>query len=90
LLNNQFHSGLRRNETSGLAAYDFNKVRADGSIMPRVITGNTMAPCIVIGERAAELLRTAHKLSRAGAYSNQTPFAQQTVPLSRGPQLATR
>jgi choline dehydrogenase-like flavoprotein len=58
--------------------------------MPRVITGNTMAPCIVIGERAAELLRTAHKLSRAGAYSNQTPFAQQTVPLSRGPQLATR
>jgi len=27
---------------------------ADGSIMPRVTTGNTMAPCVIIGERAAE------------------------------------
>jgi len=25
---------------------------ADGSIMPRVTTGNTMAPCVVIGEPA--------------------------------------
>jgi choline dehydrogenase-like flavoprotein len=30
---------------------------ADGSIMPRVTTGNTMAPCVVIGERAAEILK---------------------------------
>jgi choline dehydrogenase len=30
---------------------------ADGSIMPTITTGNTMAPCVVIGERAAELLR---------------------------------
>jgi choline dehydrogenase len=36
---------------------------ADGSIMPRVTTGNTMAPCVVIGERAAEILREEHKLS---------------------------
>ena len=35
---------------------------ADGSIMPRVTTGNTMAPCIIIGERAAEILREEHKL----------------------------
>lgn len=28
----------------------------------RVTTGNTMAACIVIGERAGEMLRTAHKL----------------------------
>src|SRR5262249_54484843 len=28
---------------------------ADASIMPRVTTGNTMATCVVIGERAAEL-----------------------------------
>jgi choline dehydrogenase len=35
---------------------------ADGSIMPRVTTGNTMAPCVIIGERAAEILRTEHKL----------------------------
>jgi len=35
---------------------------ADGSIMPRVTTGNTMAPCVIIGERAAEVLRTEYKL----------------------------
>jgi choline dehydrogenase len=33
---------------------------ADGSIMPRVTTGNTMAPCVVIGERAAEILKIVH------------------------------
>jgi len=35
---------------------------ADGSIMPRVATGNTMAPCVVIGERAAEILKRRHNL----------------------------
>jgi choline dehydrogenase len=35
---------------------------ADASIMPRVTTGNTMAPCVVIGERAAEALRADHGL----------------------------
>ena len=40
---------------------------ADGSIMPRVTTGNTMAPCVVIGERAAEVLRDDNRL--------ETPFA---------------
>jgi len=34
---------------------------ADGSIMPRVTTGNTMAPCVIIGERAAEMLKIAHR-----------------------------
>ena len=29
---------------------------ADGSIMPRVTTGNTMMPCVIIGERMAEIL----------------------------------
>lgn len=29
---------------------------ADGSIMPTITTGNTMAPCVMIGERMAELL----------------------------------
>ncbi len=33
---------------------------ADASVMPRVTTGNTMAPCVIIGERAAELVRRAH------------------------------
>jgi hypothetical protein len=27
-----------------------------------VTTGNTMAPCVVIGERPAEILREEHKL----------------------------
>jgi choline dehydrogenase len=34
----------------------------DGSILPRVPTGNTMGPCTVIGERAAEILRRAYKI----------------------------
>jgi choline dehydrogenase len=35
---------------------------ADGSIMPQVTTGNTMAPCVIIGERAAEIVKTEHSL----------------------------
>jgi choline dehydrogenase len=36
---------------------------ADGSVLPRVTTGNTMAPCVVIGERAAALLQDEHGAS---------------------------
>jgi choline dehydrogenase len=52
-----------------LKVYGIENLRiADGSIMPRVITGNTMAPCIIIGERAAEALRNEHRLgSSSGA-----------------------
>jgi len=39
-----------------------NRRVADGSVMPRVTTGNTMAPCVVIGERAAEMIRQDHGL----------------------------
>jgi choline dehydrogenase len=46
-----------------LKVYGIENLRiADGSIMPRVTTGNTMAPCIIIGERAAEALRNEHNL----------------------------
>ena len=46
-----------------LKVYGIENLRiADGSIMPRVATGNTMAPCVVIGERAAETLRNDHRL----------------------------
>jgi len=46
-----------------LKVYGIENLRiADGSIMPRVTTGNTMAPCIIIGERGAEALRNEHKL----------------------------
>jgi choline dehydrogenase len=38
-----------------LRVYGINKLRiADGSIMPRIVTGNTMAPCVVIGERGRD------------------------------------
>jgi choline dehydrogenase len=38
-----------------LKVYGIDGLRfTDGSITPRVTTGNTMAPCVVIGERAAE------------------------------------
>jgi choline dehydrogenase len=46
-----------------LKVYGIDNLRiADGSIMPRVTTGNTMAPCMMIGERAAEMLAVAHNL----------------------------
>ena len=41
-----------------LRVYGIEHLRiADGSIMPRVTTGNTMAPCVIIGERAADILK---------------------------------
>jgi choline dehydrogenase len=46
-----------------LQVYGIEKLRvADGSVMPRVTTGNTMAPCVIIGERAAEMIRRRHGL----------------------------
>jgi choline dehydrogenase len=48
---------------SQLKVYGIENLRiADGSIMPRVTTGNTMAPCVVIGERAADVLRNQYRL----------------------------
>jgi choline dehydrogenase len=48
---------------SDLKVYGIERLRiADGSIMPRVATGNTTAPCVIIGERAGEILRAEHKL----------------------------
>jgi choline dehydrogenase-like flavoprotein len=44
-----------------LRVYGVDGLRvADASIMPRVTTGNTMAPCVVIGERAAAMLQEEH------------------------------
>jgi choline dehydrogenase len=46
-----------------LKVYGIERLRiADGSIMPRVTTGNTMAPCVVIGERAAKILQMEYAL----------------------------
>jgi choline dehydrogenase len=44
-----------------LKVYGVDNLRiADGSVMPRVTTGNTMAPCVIVGERAAEIIRDEH------------------------------
>ena len=54
-----------------LKVYGIENLRiADGSIMPRVITGNTMAPCVIIGERAAEVLRVEHRLETSSVSTN--------------------
>jgi choline dehydrogenase len=46
-----------------LKVYGIEHLRiADGSIMPRITTGNTMAPCVIIGERAAQILKAQHTL----------------------------
>jgi choline dehydrogenase len=47
-----------------LKVYGVENLRvADGSIMPRITSGNTMAPCVIIGERAAEEIRAEHQLA---------------------------
>jgi choline dehydrogenase len=44
-----------------LKVYGIQGLRvADGSVMPRVATGNTMAPCVIIGEKAAAAIRRDH------------------------------
>lgn len=46
---------------ASLQVYGIDNLRiADASIMPRITTGNTMAPCVVIGERAAEMIKASH------------------------------
>jgi choline dehydrogenase len=45
-----------------LKVYGVENLRvADGSIMPRITTANTMAPCVVIGERAAEAIKAERR-----------------------------
>jgi len=48
---------------SHLRVYGVDGLRiADGSVMPRVATGNTMAPCAIIGEKASRYIRATHGL----------------------------
>jgi choline dehydrogenase-like flavoprotein len=45
-----------------LKVYGTENLRvADGSIMPRITTANTMAPCVVIGELAAQAIKAGHQ-----------------------------
>jgi choline dehydrogenase len=51
---------------SRLKVYGVDNLRiADGSILPRVTTGNTMAPCVIIGEQASEFIKAEHGLAVA-------------------------
>jgi choline dehydrogenase len=44
-----------------LKVYGIDGLRiADGSVMPEITTGNTMAPCVVIGERAAASIKATY------------------------------
>nr|WP_244441823.1 GMC oxidoreductase [Rhizobium grahamii] len=44
-----------------LKVYGIDGLRiADSSIMPRITTSNTMAPCVVMGCRAVDLIRETH------------------------------
>jgi choline dehydrogenase-like flavoprotein len=46
-----------------LNVYGIDNLRvADASIMPRITTANTMAPCVVIGERAAQFISADHRV----------------------------
>ena len=46
-----------------LKVYGIERLRiADASIMPDVTSGNTMAPCVVIGERAADMIKATHHI----------------------------
>ncbi|ARP94507.1 GMC family oxidoreductase [Bordetella genomosp. 13] len=47
-----------------LRVYGIDNLRiVDASIMPRTTVGNLMAPCVVIGERASDMIRRAHGLA---------------------------
>ena len=49
-----------------LKVYGIDNLRiADASILPRITVGNTMAPCVVIGERAGDLIGREYGLSTA-------------------------
>ncbi|WLH38327.1 GMC family oxidoreductase N-terminal domain-containing protein [Pseudomonas sp. FP2196] len=46
-----------------LRVYGIQSLRiADACIMPHVTSGNTMAPCVVIGERAVEAIRSTYDI----------------------------
>ncbi|WP_155770687.1 GMC family oxidoreductase [Mycobacterium asiaticum] len=46
-----------------LKVYGVERLRiADASVLPRITSGGTQAPCVIVGERAVECLRREHGL----------------------------
>jgi choline dehydrogenase len=64
---------------SNLRVYGIDNLRiADGSVLPRVTTGNTMAPCVIIGERAAEMLRLEHQMQTTAQTDSSAQSSRRT------------
>jgi choline dehydrogenase len=62
-----------------LRVYGIQGLRiADGSVMPDITTGNTMAPCVLIGERAADLAMREHGC-RHGPLAALTPASRSVI-----------
>jgi len=66
---------MGRDETSvvdgRLKVHGIERLRiADASVMPELPSGNTMAPCVVIGEVAAEAIMIGHELRAATGDTN--------------------
>jgi choline dehydrogenase len=71
-----------------LKVYGVDGLRiADASILPRVTTGNTMAPCVIIGECAAAALRDDHKVEEDWA-APSTDASKPLHPASRASCVA--
>jgi len=64
-----------------LRVYGLDGLRiADASILPRVTTGNTMAPCVVIGEQAAAFLRKEENVNVLDERDPRVPNTKQPHP----------
>jgi choline dehydrogenase len=63
-----------------LRVYGVKKLRiADGSIMPTITAGNTQAPCVIIGERLAEILNASSYRSARRSPATTSCVPQQEI-----------